>query len=91
MAYTWDQMTFLTAGQRTAAQQLATLGASLPKDGGDAPLEGFTPPLSMSNTKRAKETYTNLQSLWADALKGIQYSLMYYRKQNAQTFEDANP
>lgn len=94
MAYTFNDMTFLTASQKAAAQSLADLGAQIdrPMGGpGFAPIPGLTPPLNLSNTKRAAEIIRDLDLLWKDVRKGVQYSVGYYRHQALAELDSENP
>lgn len=92
MAYTLDDMTFLTAPQKAAVQALAAVGAQIvtPSAGG-GPILGLTPPLTLSNTKRAAEMMQNLDDLWRDVRKGINYSITVYRYNAQKALDDANP
>lgn len=95
MAYTFNDMTFLTAGQRAAAEQLAALGAQIDRPlggpGPNPPIPGLVPPLTLSNTKRAAEIMQDLDNLWRDVRKGVQYSVNYYRWQALQDLDTNNP
>jgi hypothetical protein len=93
MAFTFNDMSFLTAPQRAAAQALADVGAQIAGRPG-APLEpipGLTPPLTLSNTKRAAEIMRDLDALWYNARRGVQYSVMYYRHQAISDLDANNP
>lgn len=91
MAYTFNDMTFLTAAQRNAAQQLAEVGAQSIGPGGGRLPPGVTPPLSLSNTKRAAEILRDLDGLWRDVRTGIAASINYYRAQAIADQDAANP
>lgn len=94
MALTWAEMTFLTQAQRTAMQQLSDLGATI--QGSLGPGEGLgqistVPPLTMSNTKRSDEFVKDMQKMLEPTIKGVRYSLAYYRKQALDELNAANP
>jgi hypothetical protein len=90
VAYTFNDMSFLTAPQKAAAQALADLGAQVP-GGPPHTVPGLTPPLTLSNTKRAAEIMRDLDALWANARKGVAYSILYYRHQALQELDANNP
>jgi hypothetical protein len=93
MPYTFNDMSFLTAAQRTAAQALADLGAQIkgPSQGEPHPVPGLTPPLTLSQTKRAAEIMRDLDALWLNARRGVVYSVNYYRQQALQALDNDNP
>ncbi len=91
MAVTWDQLTFLTAGQQAKAAQFATIGqaVALFRAGlGPAPdLSAVT----QSQSKAAEVLLAQLVALIGPAQVGIRYSRDVFEAAALAAFQQANP
>ncbi len=91
MVVTWDQLTFLTAGQQAKAAQFATIGQAYALfQQGKGPLPDLST-VTQSQAKAADAILRTLIDLVGPAQAGIKYAKATFEAAALKAFQDANP